>query len=57
LASNGSGGGLSAITLVGRVDMDCKSASKWGMSWQITPQALTKATVGADPAVANPKLS
>jgi len=56
LASNGSGGGLSAITLVGRVDMDCKSASKWGVSWQIT-QALTKVTVGADPAVANPKLS
>jgi 2-polyprenyl-6-hydroxyphenyl methylase/3-demethylubiquinone-9 3-methyltransferase len=28
----------------------CKD--KWGVSWQITPLALTKATMGADPAVA-----
>jgi 2-polyprenyl-6-hydroxyphenyl methylase/3-demethylubiquinone-9 3-methyltransferase len=28
----------------------CKD--KWGVSWQITPVALTKATMGADPAVA-----
>jgi predicted 3-demethylubiquinone-9 3-methyltransferase (glyoxalase superfamily) len=28
----------------------CKD--KWGISWQITPLALTKATMGADPAVA-----
>ena len=28
----------------------CKD--KWGVSWQITPVALTKATIGADPAVA-----
>ena len=29
----------------------CKD--KWGVSWQITPLALTKATMGPDPAVAN----
>jgi predicted 3-demethylubiquinone-9 3-methyltransferase (glyoxalase superfamily) len=29
----------------------CKD--KWGVSWQITPEALTKATMGPDPAVAN----
>jgi predicted 3-demethylubiquinone-9 3-methyltransferase (glyoxalase superfamily) len=28
----------------------CKD--KWGVSWQITPLALTKATMGPDPAVA-----
>ena len=28
----------------------CKD--KWGVSWQITPVALTKATMGADPKVA-----
>ena len=28
----------------------CKD--KWGVSWQITPLVLTKATMGADPAVA-----
>jgi len=28
----------------------CKD--KWGVSWQITPLALTKATMGADPGVA-----
>ena len=28
----------------------CKD--KWGVSWQITPLALTKATMGSDPAVA-----
>jgi 2-polyprenyl-6-hydroxyphenyl methylase/3-demethylubiquinone-9 3-methyltransferase len=28
----------------------CKD--KWGVSWQITPRALTKATMGPDPAVA-----
>jgi len=28
----------------------CKD--KWGVSWQITPLALTKATMGGDPAVA-----
>ena len=28
----------------------CKD--KWGVSWQITPMALTKATMGADPAAA-----
>jgi 2-polyprenyl-6-hydroxyphenyl methylase/3-demethylubiquinone-9 3-methyltransferase len=28
----------------------CKD--KWGISWQITPVALTKATMGDDPAVA-----
>ena len=28
----------------------CKD--KWGVSWQITPRVLTKATMGSDPAVA-----
>ena len=42
-----------AIVSNGRQESRCGwCKDKWGVSWQITPRALTNATMGSDPAVA-----